>query len=99
MPIKAKQYIELKGENPLRAVVRGTEANAHLVATNALVCGVSDTAEQYHMSEAQVYGAMAFYRENQELIDHYNAESEKHLEEIGMTIEEFKEKLRKRNNV
>ena len=63
-------YIEVRDEeNILSWVLRGTEANAHLVATCALAQGIELTAEQYHISIGAVHGALAFYYDNKELID------------------------------
>lgn len=75
------QYVERRDtENILTAVVRGTEANAHLVATYALAQGAEATAEQYHITLAEVHGTLAFYYENQAEIDAAYAQAEASLE-------------------
>lgn len=77
--IKTIQYVVLRGENPLSAVVAGTEANAYLVAGAAIAQGIEETAEQYHISIAQVHGALAFYYENKDEIQRYYDESTERL--------------------
>jgi hypothetical protein len=96
MKIKLEQYIELRGENPLRAVINGTEFNAHLVASAALTNGIDETVEQYGLSEAQVYGVLAFYHENKTLIEQYRRESDENIRNIGINATEHLEQLRKR---
>ncbi|MCI0708605.1 MAG: hypothetical protein L0154_00430 [Chloroflexi bacterium] len=81
MLVTLDQYIELRGDNVLAAVVKGTEANAYLVATATLAQGAEATAEQYHISLAQVHGTLAFYYENQTEIEKRYRESEARLEE------------------
>lgn len=63
------ENIQLRGDNLLRAVVQGTEANAHLVATNALAWGVDHASEQYNLSTEKVLAAIRFYLNNQAEID------------------------------
>lgn len=67
--LKAIQYVELRGDNPLAAVIAGTNQNAHLVATLALIDGIEAAAEQYQLSIGQVHGALAYYYDNQEAIE------------------------------
>jgi hypothetical protein len=92
--VKAIQYIELRGDNPLKAVVTGTNANAHLVATAAIAQGLDLTAEQYHMSKAQVHGALAFYYENKDVIEQKRAENRAEVQKYALTAQEFAEKLK-----
>ena len=96
MQVKLEQYIELRGDNPLKAVVNGTEANAHLVATAALLNSIDAAVEQYNLSEAQVYGALAFYHENKNMIEQYRLEAEQKLQEIGTDAKTHLEEIRKR---
>lgn len=63
------KYIEMRGDDPLDAVVEGTEANAHLVAGNGLAWGVDHAAEQYHISTEMVLAAIKFYLDNREEIE------------------------------
>lgn len=61
--------IELRGDNPLKAVVEGTPYNVHLVAGNAFAWGVAHAAEQYHITEKEVFTAIRFYLAHQEDIE------------------------------
>jgi uncharacterized protein (DUF433 family) len=94
--IKVIQYVELRGDNPLTAVVVGTEANAHLVAGAALARGIDETAEQYHISAAQVYGALAFYHDNQDEIERRYKEVEERSEATAIDGWKRLEELRQR---
>lgn len=69
------KHIELRGTNLLRAVVEGTEANAHLVATNGLAWGVYHAVEQYQISREKVLAAIRFYLNNQDEIDQLSREA------------------------
>lgn len=71
MKMKYKD-IELRDDNLLRAVVEGTNANAHLVAYNGLMQGIHETAEQYHIHYEKVISALKFYLDNREEIDQLN---------------------------
>lgn len=97
--VKAIQYIELRGDNPLRAVVAGTNSNAHLVATAAIVQGIEETAEQYLISIAQVHGALAFYHENREEIERIYQEEENDPTRAGISSKKFLEEIKKRKAV
>ena len=96
MIVPLDQYIELRGDNVLSAVVKGTEANAYLVATAALTQGAEETAEQYNISLAQVHGTLAFYYENEAEIERRYRESEKRLEEHAIDGWQRLEDMRKR---
>ena len=61
--------IELRGENLVKAVLEGTNANAHLVARNGLLYGIHETAEQYHIDSEKVLLAIKFYLNNRDEID------------------------------
>lgn len=94
--LRLDQYIEIREEDILTAVVRGTEANAHLVATAALSQGVEFTAKQYHISMAQVHGALAFYYENQTEIEQRYQEAQTHLEQYAVDGWQRLEEMRNR---
>jgi purine-nucleoside phosphorylase len=55
--------------NPLDALVEGSRHKAYLVANLAFNDSPEASAEQYHLTIAQVYSAMAFYRDNEEAIN------------------------------
>lgn len=63
------KYIELRDNDLLKAVVDGTESNAHLVATATLAQGVEATVEQYQLPTEKVLSAIKFYLDNQEEIE------------------------------
>ena len=70
MVVQLKQYIELRGDNPLDAVVAGTTRKAYLVASLAINDGAETAAEEDELSLAEVYAALAFYHENETAIQH-----------------------------
>jgi hypothetical protein len=94
--IQIVQYVELRGDNPLEAVVAETNANAHLVATAAMAQGVEETAEQYFISIAQVYGALAFYYENQDAIEQARESIKNDPTKKGISSKKFLEELKQR---
>jgi hypothetical protein len=68
MTLEIKQHIELHGDNPLAAVMIGTNKKAYLVASLALNDGVEAAAEQDELTLADVHAALAFYHENEATI-------------------------------
>jgi hypothetical protein len=80
MAVQLKQYIELRGDNPLAAVMIGTNKKAYLVATLALNDGVEAAAEEDELSLAEVHAALAFYHEN--------------IDAIRLALEEAREQIR-----
>ncbi|MGB7342424.1 MAG: hypothetical protein WBC91_26235 [Phototrophicaceae bacterium] len=96
------ENIQLRGENLLRAVVDGTEANAHLVAGNALTWGVDHASEQYNISIDKVLSAIKFYLNNQDEIDRLNdatfenaASQAEQLARIKQKKEAYLERMKK----
>ena len=65
MAVQLKQHVELRGDNPLDAVMVGTEKKAYLVASLAINDGAEAAAEEDELSLAEVYTALAFYYENE----------------------------------
>lgn len=65
MVLKIRQHIELRGKNPLAAMVAGTHYKAYLVTNLAFNDGAQASADHYGIPLANVYGAMAFYCENE----------------------------------
>ena len=68
MAIQLKQYIELRGDSPLAAVMIGTNKKAYLVASLALNDSVEAAAEADELTLAEVYAALTFYHENEAAI-------------------------------
>jgi|GEM_PF-1503521 len=89
------KYIEMRGEDLLNAVIKGSEANAHLVANLALLDGVQASMEQYNFTQEQVFDALRFYLDNQEAIDLAREERRK-AHDYG-TAEEQIERLKRKN--
>jgi uncharacterized protein (DUF433 family) len=83
-----------------KAYIQGRNIKAEMVARLHIMeqMRVEDVAEQYNLSPAEVYSAIAFYYDNQATLD---AEYEKSLElarEIGTSFDEFKHKIESRRN-
>lgn len=73
MAVELKQHIELRGDDPLDAVIAGTtRIKAYLVANLAMLDGVEAAIEQYKLTPAEVYSALAFYHDNEAAIHKAN---------------------------
>ena len=68
MVVELKQHVELRGDDPHDAVITGTTIKASLVANFAILNSVEEAVEQYSLSLAEIYSALAFYHGNQEAI-------------------------------
>lgn len=69
MVLEIREYIQLRGNNPLDAVVTGTHHKAYLVANLALKDGPQAAADHYDIGLASVHGAIAFYYDNEAAIN------------------------------
>ena len=69
MVLEIREYVQLRGSNPLDAVVTGTHHKAYLVANLALKDGPQAAADHYDIGLASVHGAIAFYYENEAAIN------------------------------
>jgi len=69
MVLEIREYIQLRGNNPLDAVVAGTQHKAYLVANLALKDGPQAAADHYDIGLASVHGAMALYYDNESAIN------------------------------
>lgn len=69
MVLEIREYIELRGNNPLDAVIAGTHHKAYLVANLALKDGPQAAADHYDIGLASVHGAIAFYYDNESSIN------------------------------
>ncbi|MFW5709690.1 MAG: hypothetical protein ACOCX5_05670 [Chloroflexota bacterium] len=69
MVLEIREYIQLRGNNPLDAVVAGTQHKAYLVASLALKDGPQAAADHYDIRLASVHGAIAFYYDNEAAIN------------------------------
>jgi len=83
-----------------KAFIQGRNIKAEMIARLHIMekASVEDVARQYALSPAEVYSAIAFYYDNQAVLD---TEYEKSLElakELGTSFSEFKEKIEIRRN-
>lgn len=92
--IELKQHIEIRTEDPLEAVISGTNANAHLVANLALLDGVDAAIEQYNLTHAQVHAAISFYYDYQDEIEEKRTERDVHTRAAGVDSAQFLKELR-----
>ena len=69
MVLEIREYIQLRGNNPLDAIVTGTHHKAYLVANLALKDGPQAAADHYDIGLASVHGAIAFYYDNEAAIN------------------------------
>ena len=97
MAVQLKQHIELRGDNPLDAVIVGTRYKAYLVANLAFNDGAEVSAEHYNLHLAQVHGAIAFYLDNEEAIEQAKQASRELGRQLGARdIEDAIEEIRQR---
>jgi uncharacterized protein (DUF433 family) len=68
MAVQLKQHIELRGDNPLDAVIDGTNLKAYLVANLAINDGAEASAEHYGLDLATIYAALTFHLDNKDAI-------------------------------
>ena len=83
MVLKLRKHIELRGDNPLEAAVAGTHYKAYLVANLALNDGPQAAADHYCIPLANVYGAMAFFCDNETAINEAILQARKLGEQLG----------------
>ena len=84
MAVQLKQHIELRGDNPLDAVIVGTRYKAYLVANLAFNDWAEASAEHYRISLGAVYAAMSFYEDSREAIRQALDEAHQELLDMGM---------------
>ena len=91
-----KDYIEqIQGDFGIRRIIAGTRVQVHDVAA-AYVFGDSSPewiAENFGISLAQVFAALAFYFDNKELIDREIAEDDAYARRVAVNAREHFEKL------
>jgi len=99
MALEIREHVNLCGDDPLDATVTGTHFKAYLVANLALNDGPQASADHYGIPLANVYGAMAFYCENEGVIKDAMREARELGEQLGArsiqsAIKEMKERLK-----
>ena len=83
MVLELREHIKLQGQDPLEARLAGTHYKAYLVANLALNDGPQAAAEHYRIPLAAVYGAMAFFYDNEAAIHEAIREARKLGEQLG----------------
>jgi uncharacterized protein (DUF433 family) len=93
-----QQHIELRGENPLQAVIVGTEIKASLVANLYIQsdANIDTVCTQYDLTPAQVYAALAFYYDNRERIKAAFVAANQQAQQIGTPVDDKLDALRRR---
>ena len=84
MVAELKQHIELRGDNPLDAVMIGRNLKVYLIASFALQEGVEAVAEEYDLTPAAVHAALMFHYDNEQAIREAREEDIRQLREMGM---------------
>ena len=97
MVLEIREHIELRGNDPLDVTIAGTPHKAYLVANLALQDGAQAAADHYRIPLANVYGAMAFYYDNEAAINEAIREARELGEQLGArsaqsALEEIKER-------
>ena len=83
MVIEIREHIELRGNDPLEVAIAGTQHKAYLVANLALKDGPQVAADHYRIPLANVYGAMAFYYDNEATINEAIRQARELGEQLG----------------
>lgn len=83
-----------------KGYIKGQNIKAEMVARLHIMeqMSVQDVAEQYNLSTAEVYSAIAFYYDNQEMLDSEYETSLDLAQELGTSFDEFKAKIESRQN-
>ena len=69
MVLEIKTHIELRDDDPLKAVIAGTKLKAYLVAQFAIGWGLEEALKQYsHLSRADLYAVLTFYYDHEQAI-------------------------------
>lgn len=100
MVLEIREHIRLRGNNPLEAVITGTHHKAYLVANLALNDGPPAAAEHYRIPVATVYGALAFYYDNETAIHGAIRQARELAAQLGArSAQAVLEEMRQRKNV
>ncbi|MDQ7025877.1 MAG: hypothetical protein Q9P44_09990 [Anaerolineae bacterium] len=83
MVTELKQHIILHGDNPLDAVMVGTNLKAYLIASFAMQEGIESVANEYEISQAAVHAALAFHYDNEEAIRIAREEAREQIRAMG----------------
>ena len=83
MVLEIREHINLRGHNPLEAMISGTHYKAYLVANLALNDGPQAAADHYRLDLAAVHGAITFYYDNEAAINDAIQEARELGEQLG----------------
>ena len=90
---------DLGGNRPLEVAIAGTHHKAYLVANLALNDGPQAAADHYRIPLANVYGAMAFYYDNEAAINAAIRQARDLGEQLGArSAQSALEEIKDRNN-
>jgi uncharacterized protein (DUF433 family) len=102
MVAELKQHVELRGDDPYDAIIRNTNLKAALVAQFALGWGIDEAVENYNLSPAEIYAALAFYHDNLEGIRQHEKDIEQQFvylrEDSSKHLENLKQRQRNMKN-
>lgn len=99
MNIAIREHIELRGDDPLDAAIAGTYYKAYLVANLALNDGPQAAADHYRIPLATVYGALAFYCDNEGAINEAIRQARELGEQLGAhTAQSAIQEMKRRRN-
>lgn len=81
-----------------KAVIAGRHVKVKMIVNMYLRDGVSfqEVMEQYHLNEAEVYSALAYYYDNREEFDRQYDEDEALVEKIGIDSDQHLAELQAR---
>ena len=83
MVLEIREHIECRGNDPPDVAITGTPHKAYLVANLALQDGAQAAAGHYGIDLANVYGAMAFYYDNEAAINEAICQARELGEQLG----------------
>jgi uncharacterized protein (DUF433 family) len=83
-----------------QAYIRGTNKKAEMVARMYVGTeySIEEVMEQYNLSAAEVHAAIAYYYDNQEVLDARHQQAVQWAEENALTLDKFKAKIASRKS-
>jgi uncharacterized protein (DUF433 family) len=91
------KHIEIREE---QAYIRGTNKKAEMVARMYVGTeySIEEVMEQYNLSAAEVHAAIAYYYDNQDVLDARHQQAVQWAEENALTLDKFKDKIASRKS-
>jgi uncharacterized protein (DUF433 family) len=89
MDIAPVNHIEIVDDH---AMIQGKHVKVHMVISMLIRAGASvdEVMEQYQLTPAEIHAALAYYYDNQSLIDQSFHEGEVLAQTIGKTIDDLR---------